>query len=127
MPRFLSAVGILILLIPTALAEVNYRDFRPGFWGFHAEGCGEIYQSYVVYDVEYLLGNLREDMWRRARELGAREDEIAILEKRFEMGRKKAMQRPFIRNPSENFHDIGVMIMKGDAEWNYKYCTDTLE
>lgn len=127
MPRFLSVISILIFVIPTAVAEINYRDFRMASWDWRAEDCGEIYQSYVAYDVEHLLGNLREDMWRRVRELGATEDEIVVLERRFEAGRKKAMEKPHIKSPPENYLDIGIMIRRAEADWKYKYCTDTLE
>ena len=122
---FLSAAPLL--LAHTAAAEYDFRDFRLGGWESLAGDCGEIYQSYVVYEVEHLLGDLREDMWRRARELGATEDEITGLQERFEMGRKKAMDRPFNRDISEDFHDIGVLMLEGDAAWNYGYCTDTLD
>ena len=116
-----------LLLAETAVAEVNFRDFRMARWGGRAETCGKIYQNYVVYEMEHLLTNLREDMWRRARELGAREDEIAVLEERFEIGRKKAMELSFNQNISEIFHENRVMGLKGDLDWNYKYCTNTLE
>ena len=115
------------MLVETAAAEVNFRDFRMARWGGRAETCGKIYQNYVVYEVEHLLANLREDMWRRARELGAREDEIVVLEERFGIGRKKAMGLSYNQNISESFREIRVMMLRGNLDWNYKYCTNTLE
>lgn len=126
MRKSLLALCASLLLLETAVAEVNYREFRIRSWGYRAEDCGEIYQGYVVYKVEYLLANLKDEMWARARELGAREDEIEALEKRFETGRRKAMDRTFNQDPSEDFQDIGVMMLKGDRDWNFKYCTNTL-